>query len=79
MRSQTYLARLQRRYKRLLVDQRPTCRVHQHNPILHLLELVRADDVSRGRIQSEIQTQHVRLRQELVEGDVGGARFEVAG
>lgn len=72
----SYLARIKRSDQRILIDQCATRSVDNDHTILHLAELGGADNVSSGRVQCQVQTEDVRVGEELVEGDIGGASFE---
>lgn len=72
-----YLSRFERCDERLLVNQSAPGRVHNDDSVLHLLELRRADDVSRGLVQGEVQAENVGAGQQLVKGHIRRVAFQL--
>jgi hypothetical protein len=57
----------QRLRERVRVDERSTCRIHQHGMFLHLAQKIRIDDVARVLPAGREHEEHVALARELVE------------
>jgi hypothetical protein len=74
-----YLARIESSDQRILVDQCSTSSVDNHHAILHLGKLGSANNVSGGRVKSQVQTEDVGVGEELVEGDISGTSLKFGG
>ena len=77
--ARAYFAAVERVDEGGFVDEGAACRVDEHDAVLHLGELGRAEDVRGGRVEGEVQAQDVRGLEQGVEADVVRAVFLLGG